>query len=325
MIRTHEKQEIVLELHNAALKARLDRDALLARIDPAFVASLPRAASTAEQLLTDIDTLCQVGTLVDGSVPLQRWLENAERLAGLREEATIFSRVLKAVASSRAATSTRPDNDQVDDESPGDGAITILFLGANPAGTTKLALDREVREIDERLRSSEWRDVFRVEHAWAVRATDLLERLLRYRPTIVHFSGHGNSAGELALEDETGEVKPLSATILAALFRVLGRTVRCVVLNACYSESQAQAIAEHIDFVVGMNTAIEDNAAVVFAGTFYQALGYGEDMQTAFDLGCVQIDLEGRMQSHVPKLVVTRAGVRASETKFVTTRRTRPR
>lgn len=50
---------------------------------------------------------------------------------------------------------------------------TILFLGANPSGTTRLALDREVREIGERLRGSQHRDAFRIQQEWAVRATDL--------------------------------------------------------------------------------------------------------------------------------------------------------
>ena len=62
-------------------------------------------------------------------------------------------------------------------------------------------------------------------------------------------------------------------------------------LNACYSEAQAQAIAKHIDCVVGMTTAVGDDAAIDFATAFYRALGYGRDVQTAFDLGTNQIAL----------------------------------
>ena len=36
--------------------------------------------------------------------------------------------------------------------------ITILFLAANPKNTTKLRLDEEIREIDQALRLSEYRD-----------------------------------------------------------------------------------------------------------------------------------------------------------------------
>jgi hypothetical protein len=79
-----------------------------------------------------------------------------------------------------------------------------------------------------------------------------------------------------------------------------------VVLNACYSEGQAQAIAEHTDCVVGMSDAIGDQAAIRFAASFYQALGYGRDVKTAFDLGCNQIDLEHLGDKDVPQLLATK-------------------
>lgn len=104
----------------------------------------------------------------------------------------------------------------------------ILFLGANPSETTRLALDKEVREIRHRLRTAELRDAFHLEQEWAVRATDLQECLLRHRPAIVHFSGHGNAAGELLLEDETGHATPVGTAAVTNLFRLLGKTVRCM-------------------------------------------------------------------------------------------------
>ncbi|WP_437754340.1 CHAT domain-containing protein [Sorangium sp. So ce1389] len=193
---------------------------------------------------------------------------------------------------------------------------TILFLGANPSGTTRLALDREVREIGERLRGSHHRDAFQIQQEWAVRATDLQERLLRHRPAIVHFSGHGSSIGELILEDSAGNAKPVTTAALGSLFRILRRDVRCVLLNACFSEAQARAIAEHVDCVVGMTAAVDDDSAIAFAGAFYQALGYGESVQTAFDLGCGQIDLAGLANTDVPRLI-EREGARALDTRFV--------
>jgi hypothetical protein len=43
------------------------------------------------------------------------------------------------------------------------------------------------------------------------------------------------------------------------------------VLNACYSEIQANAIVQHIDYVIGMSQAIGDTAAIKFAMGFYDA------------------------------------------------------
>jgi|GEM_PF-1075056 len=46
---------------------------------------------------------------------------------------------------------------------------TILILAANPASTSRLLLDEEVREIEEGLRRANKRDLFKLEQKWAVR------------------------------------------------------------------------------------------------------------------------------------------------------------
>ncbi len=184
--------------------------------------------------------------------------------------------------------------------------ITILFLAANPTDATRLRLDKESRAIDQALRLAEFRDSFDLRQHWAVRVADLQGLLLRHRPDIVHFSGHGSQDNEIVLEDQTGRSQPVPARALTQLFSVLKDNVRCVVLNACYSGVQAQAIAQHIDCVVGMSDAIGDQAAISFAAAFYQALGYGRDVKTAFDLGCVQIDMENLRDQDVPQLLATK-------------------
>lgn len=181
--------------------------------------------------------------------------------------------------------------------------IKILFLTANPSDGARLRLDAESRAIDQVLREAEYRDKFQIQQHWAVRVTDLQGLMLRHQPNIVHFSGHGSAESELILEDNLGNSQVVSSGALSQLFSVLKDNIRCVVLNACYSESQAQAIAQHIDCVVGMSDAIEDTSAISFATSFYQALGFGRDVQTAFDLGCLQIDMENLGQEDVPQLV----------------------
>jgi hypothetical protein len=162
--------------------------------------------------------------------------------------------------------------------------MRILFLAANPTNTPSLRLDQEMRAIDQALRQSEFRDRFDIRQHWAVRYNDIQGYLLRHQPDIVHFSGHGGSSSEIVLEDEYGNSHPVSVRALSQLFSILKDNIRCVVLNACYSEDQGKAIAEHIDCVVGMSNAIGDTTAIAFASAFYQALGFGRDVQTAFDL-----------------------------------------
>ena len=87
---------------------------------------------------------------------------------------------------------------------------------------------------------------------------------------------------------------------------VFKNQIRCIVLNACYTEEQAQAIAENIECVVGMSSEISDIAAINFASAFYQALAYGYDVGTAFELGCVQIELENLSEHNIPKLLANK-------------------
>ncbi|MFX0199354.1 MAG: CHAT domain-containing protein [Candidatus Hodarchaeota archaeon] len=181
--------------------------------------------------------------------------------------------------------------------------ITILFIAANPRGTNPLRLDEEIRSIDEALLQAKFRDKFDLEQQWAVRVKDLSGHLLRYEPDIVHFSGHGSMTSEIILEDVSGESHPVSGRALSELFRVLKANIRCVVLNACYSEPQAKAIAQHIDCVIGMSKAIGDSAAINFARSFYRALAFGKDVKTAFDLGCVEIDMANLNEKDTPKLL----------------------
>jgi len=183
--------------------------------------------------------------------------------------------------------------------------IRILFLAANPSNTTRLRLDAEIRSIDQALREAQFRDRFDIRQHWAVRVADIQSYLLRHQPHIVHFSGHGSPLSGIILEDDQGKSHPVSVRALSQLFSVLKDNIRCVVLNACYSEQQAEAIAQHIDCVIGMSNAVGDTSAMSFSKAFYQALGYGKDVRTAFELGCVQIDLENLAQQDTPQLLAT--------------------
>ncbi len=181
--------------------------------------------------------------------------------------------------------------------------IKILFLAANPIDAVWLRVGEESRAIDEALRKTKFRDEFQIEKHFAVRVGDLTALLLRYQPDIVHFSGHGNEQNEIILEDDTGNAAPLSLNILEEMFAILQDNIRCVILNACYSEAQAEAIAQHIDCVIGMSNAISDTASIAFTESFYQALGYGRDIQSGFELACLQISSLNLVEQNIPQLV----------------------
>ncbi|MBW4502614.1 MAG: WD40 repeat domain-containing protein [Scytonema hyalinum WJT4-NPBG1] len=167
---------------------------------------------------------------------------------------------------------------------------TILILAANPASTSRLRLDEEVREIEEGLRRANKREQFKLEQKWAVRQRDFYRAILDYKPQIVHFSGHGAGVDGIVLEDETGQPALVTADVLASQFALFAtKGVECVVLNACYSAEQAQAIRQYVNYVIGMNTTVGDKAAVAFAVAFYDAIAAGEEVEFAYKLGCSQM------------------------------------
>jgi hypothetical protein len=182
--------------------------------------------------------------------------------------------------------------------------VKVLFLAANPAGTRALQLDQEIRQITAKIRASEYRDALDIVSMWAVQPDDLLQGLLQHKPHIVHFSGHGNSTAEIILNDQDGRPMPVSETALVSLFRTLRDNVRVVVLNACSTGHQAEVLRQIIDCVVGMNRPIGDGAAIVFAASFYRAIGFGRSVRDAFDLGRVALLLEGIHQDQTPTLFV---------------------
>jgi hypothetical protein len=216
---------------------------------------------------------------------------------------------------------------------------TMLFLAANPLGTDRLALDREARAIQVELERSGHRDRFELVTRWAAEPLDLLRELRRLKPTVVHVSGHGGQVvqagarpdgsayrdvvvddgrdredeqGGLFFQGSDGRPQRVSAKALQETFGAAGASVQVVVLNACYSSAQAQALLAHVDCVVGMRSAIRDDAARSFAIGFYGGLGERESIAAAYRQGCAAISLEGLPDAARPQLAV-RDGVDAEQ------------
>lgn len=179
--------------------------------------------------------------------------------------------------------------------------IKILFLAANPQELDRLALAKEIQSVKTSLKTSKFREEFSLEQEWAVNVDSLFQAMLEHRPQIVHFSGHGTQTGQIFLEGKTGFGDPVDPEELAGLFSNFD-DIRCVVLNACYSEKQADEIVKHIDFVVGMIHLISDESAANFAPIFYLALAEGYSVNAAFELARTRIAFDNRSESVVPIL-----------------------
>jgi hypothetical protein len=164
-----------------------------------------------------------------------------------------------------------------------DEKIRILFLSANPSATGHIGVDKEARMIEVMLEKGLGRDNFQLFKYLALMADDLPHLLMKHKPHIVHFSGHGSKAKELIVEGVGGRRKRIKTPALVEFFRVHRGDIRVIVLNACFTWEAAQLLAEVVDYSVGIKRAVGDIAAINFAGAFYLSLSNGNLVPEAFD------------------------------------------
>lgn len=180
----------------------------------------------------------------------------------------------------------------------------VLLVGASPSDRDALLLSAEFDMINSSVRQGTHRDDVVVEQSQNTLASELVPDFLRVSPTLVHFSGHGRKSGELVFENADGTSAPLSPELLAAVFSGFSDSVRCVVLNACWSDAQADIIGVNIPVVVGMSTKVSDLAALNFSTTFYLAVSEGKSVSEAFSLAVLQLRLAAPGDADAPVLRV---------------------
>ncbi len=191
----------------------------------------------------------------------------------------------------------------------GSSNVVVLFWAASPLHQERILFDDEKNALQGLLGRSK----VDIKDRLAARPDQLSQSIWEHKPDIVHFSGHGRD-GLLAFQGEDGVTAEVSLEQIADLFRRAvgshgGENLRCVVLNACYSADIAEAIAEHVDCVIGTPTAIEDVDAIEFSKGFYEGISWSQSVQVAFGEGCARIARSAPKGTVLPELKVRRPGV----------------
>lgn len=221
----------------------------------------------------------------------------------------------------------------------------ILIFAANPS--RDLHLDEEIDEINDALQKSRYSNLFEVKTRLVSKISDVIDCLSEIDPQVVHFSCHNlgptsdrkSGQGEsesgperhFAAKDPGGEgalifikdgggPQPLSQSALEELFKSRHGRIRLVVLNACQTHSQAEAIRKQIDCVVGTGVDIRDDYARVFSARFYQSLGKGASVQQAYADARFALSTKGATEKEMPVLL-SRSGVDARDVFLIDTRR----
>ncbi len=149
-------------------------------------------------------------------------------------------------------------------------------MAAAPDDKIYVNVIKEGTEIQQTLDAQ--RDTFEFINRLGITKNHFLDDLERYKPNILHFSGHGTEYSSLVFQD--GD--ELSPEQLEKTFQSLPFKIPLVFLNACYSKKQARSISKYVDYIIGMKKAVSDDASIIFSSQFYKSLLKNIDYKEAY-------------------------------------------
>jgi hypothetical protein len=171
-------------------------------------------------------------------------------------------------------------------------------MAAAPDDKIYVNVVKEGTEIQQTLDGQ--RDKFQFFHSLGITKDHFLDDLERYRPDILHFSGHGTEYSSLVFQD--GD--ELSSEQLEKTFQSLPFKISVVFLNACYSKQQARAISKYVDYIIGMKKAVSDEAAIIFSSKFYKSLLKNINYKEAYNDAIAYLSYYLESESSIPRLIV---------------------
>jgi hypothetical protein len=228
----------------------------------------------------------------------ERTRENAQRREDRRmasEYRAIEARLqMTEVAVAEVARSFRP---------PKAERLRVLLLGSAAAGD--LRVGREQKRIRAAVESALHRDLVELDVRPAATVGDLLDGVTRFRPHIVHFSGHSDER-LVELEDERDEPHHgviVTADAFSSAVRSCDEPPLLVLLNSCNSAAQLPGLVRaEIPLAIGMADEIDDADAITYAAQFYAAVANGQSVGSSHESARAALRLAGLAGSELPTL-----------------------
>ena len=172
-------------------------------------------------------------------------------------------------------------------------------MAAAPDDKIYVNVIKEGTEIQQTLDAQ--REKFEFINRLGITKNHFLDDLERYKPNILHFSGHGTDYASLVFQDGS----ELTLEQLEKTFQSLPFKISLVFLNACYSKKQANTISKYVNHIIGMKKDVSDDAAIIFSSQFYKSLLKKLDYKEAYEdaIAYLSYYLEG--ESNIPKLIIS--------------------
>lgn len=238
----------------------------------------------------------------------QKIVKFADRPALARKIPTKRNQVVKVVRANTASRGALRGKKRVD----------VLYLMANPIKRHALRVDAEVSKVHEEIRRSRFRDNIALHQSAAANLDAIIRGLNDHRPSIVHFSGHGDVGG--IVTDDGGIMRTRRQVVtfetLAKAFAATDTPPQIVVLNACNSAGGRKALLQSVKAIVVMQDSISDVGAVAFSTKFYGGIASGQSLKSSFEQGRIALESVSLDEVDTPALL-TADGVNAAKLKLV--------
>jgi hypothetical protein len=156
--------------------------------------------------------------------------------------------------------------------------MRVLFYAANPEGEESLRLEQEITE----LQLASLNGTRRIDFIFlpAMPFEDIGEKIINYKPDVVHISAHGT--GENLFLANTKEHKvSLTAEALNVLLAI--HPPKLLYLSACHSLPIARAMIETVPFAIGTTEDIRNLYARKGAVNFYRCVMQGLSLKAAHE------------------------------------------
>jgi hypothetical protein len=183
--------------------------------------------------------------------------------------------------------------------------LSVLYLTADPDKANSLRVDAEVRQVQETVRGSAFRDNIILHYKPAADLNSLIDGLNDHRPQVVHFSGHGDGGGIATDNAKIGKhaTKFVSYELLAKALSSTDDPPEIIVLNSCKSSSARKNFLPPGKIAIVMRDSVSDLAATAFAAKFYAAIAAGQSVRAAFAQGKVAVEVVSLNEADTPELL----------------------
>lgn len=182
----------------------------------------------------------------------------------------------------------------------------IALLVTNPDRYASLQTGVEARDIQKAIRASKHRDEIDIKAVLAPTFADIIDQLNEYRPTILHFSGHGGAKSLVLDNKEAGQDGGTVVDFekVAQLLETIPEELDVLFLAACDTLDGAERFLSATKVAIVMADSVDDEGAAKFSEQFYRSLAGGATVQAAMTQAKLLLEHEGVPDGDLPTLLV---------------------